>query len=213
MEKKNTILLTVIAIATLLVAVVGATFAYFTATVSVDEETKDKNVTNVTTQTMASATMAFGNKVDATNVLPGYKAVRSVTVTGAGEAGDLPVNAVITVTPTIAPEFIVAGNSDVTWKLYKSTEAITCTSNTQATTGQYSDAATCVVGESGDLSSLTPVLEGTAANANTAASLPVSVEYNTNDTYYLVVEYANNGVQDAQQGKNFNVVLGFEAAE
>lgn len=31
MEKKNTILLTVIAVATLLVAVVGATFAYFTA--------------------------------------------------------------------------------------------------------------------------------------------------------------------------------------
>ena len=31
MEKKNTILLTVIAIATLLVAMVGATFAYFTA--------------------------------------------------------------------------------------------------------------------------------------------------------------------------------------
>ena len=32
MERKNTVLLTVIAIATLLVAVVGATFAYFTAT-------------------------------------------------------------------------------------------------------------------------------------------------------------------------------------
>ena len=31
MEKKNTVLLTVIAVATLLVAVVGATFAYFTA--------------------------------------------------------------------------------------------------------------------------------------------------------------------------------------
>ena len=30
-NKKNTILLTVIAVATLLVAVVGATFAYFTA--------------------------------------------------------------------------------------------------------------------------------------------------------------------------------------
>ena len=32
MEKRNTMLLTVVAIATLLVAVVGATFAYFTAT-------------------------------------------------------------------------------------------------------------------------------------------------------------------------------------
>src|SRR5574344_1462561 len=32
MERKNTVLLTVIAVATLLVAVIGATFAYFTAT-------------------------------------------------------------------------------------------------------------------------------------------------------------------------------------
>ena len=37
MEKKNTILLTVIAVATLLVAVVGATFAYFTATATTGE--------------------------------------------------------------------------------------------------------------------------------------------------------------------------------
>ena len=33
MDKKNTMLLTVIAVATLLVAVVGATFAYFSVTV------------------------------------------------------------------------------------------------------------------------------------------------------------------------------------
>ncbi len=37
MEKKNTLLLTIIAVATLLVAVVGATFAYFTATGSGSE--------------------------------------------------------------------------------------------------------------------------------------------------------------------------------
>lgn len=39
MEKKNTVLLTVIAIATLLVAVVGATFAYFSASVTSTEKT------------------------------------------------------------------------------------------------------------------------------------------------------------------------------
>lgn len=37
MEKKNTLLLTVIAIATLLVAVVGATFAYFATTIRSEE--------------------------------------------------------------------------------------------------------------------------------------------------------------------------------
>lgn len=50
-NKKNTILLTVIAVATLLVAVVGATFAYFTATGS---DSKEGNVT-VTTGTAASS--------------------------------------------------------------------------------------------------------------------------------------------------------------
>lgn len=39
MEKKNTVLLTVIAIATLLVAVVGATFAYFASSATYDEKT------------------------------------------------------------------------------------------------------------------------------------------------------------------------------
>jgi len=47
MDKKNTMLLTVIAVATLLVAVVGATFAYFTATAQNQGETI--NVTGSTT--------------------------------------------------------------------------------------------------------------------------------------------------------------------
>lgn len=54
MEKKNTILLTVIAVATLLVAVVGATFAYFTAQ---GGTTSQANVT-VSTGTAGSSSMA-----------------------------------------------------------------------------------------------------------------------------------------------------------
>lgn len=41
MEKKNTLLLTVIAVATLLVAVVGATFAYFASTVNLENNTAE----------------------------------------------------------------------------------------------------------------------------------------------------------------------------
>ena len=52
MEKKNTLLLTVIAVATLLVAVVGATFAYFGSfTTTVD----DKAGVNVTTEAAKSS--------------------------------------------------------------------------------------------------------------------------------------------------------------
>ncbi len=45
MDKKNTMLLTVIAVATLLVAVVGATFAYFSLTVSGEATTTNATVT------------------------------------------------------------------------------------------------------------------------------------------------------------------------
>lgn len=54
-NRKNTILLTVIAVATLLVAVVGATFAYFTAQGG-DDVTKN---INVTTNTTDSATFSL----------------------------------------------------------------------------------------------------------------------------------------------------------
>lgn len=52
MDKKNTMLLTVIAVATLLVAVVGATFAYFS--VSQQNSSKTVNVTGQTTDVGAA---------------------------------------------------------------------------------------------------------------------------------------------------------------
>ena len=60
MDKKNTMLLTVIAVATLLVAVVGATFAYFSLTT----ETKDYSKTTVTgtTSKIPSITLTNENK-------------------------------------------------------------------------------------------------------------------------------------------------------
>lgn len=53
MDKKNTMLLTVIAVATLLVAVVGATFAYFTAS---NSATGSTNV-ETTTETVGAVTV------------------------------------------------------------------------------------------------------------------------------------------------------------
>ena len=54
MERKNTILLTVIAVATLLVAVVGATFAYFVASGQVE----NTSTVNITTSAVDSVTGA-----------------------------------------------------------------------------------------------------------------------------------------------------------
>ena len=58
MEKRNTLLLTVIAVATLLVAVVGATFAYFASTVTLDEADVDFTAN---TAPMSSAFVATGS--------------------------------------------------------------------------------------------------------------------------------------------------------
>lgn len=58
-NRKNTILLTVIAVATLLVAVVGATFAYFTA----QGGTGDQADVNVQTETTSSTAMVVNGSI------------------------------------------------------------------------------------------------------------------------------------------------------
>ena len=57
MERKNTVLLTVIAVATLLVAVVGATFAYFTASGGSTEN----STVNVTTESVDAVSCTANN--------------------------------------------------------------------------------------------------------------------------------------------------------
>ena len=93
MEKKNVVLLTVIALATLLVAVVGATFAFFTATVKDERTEGDENgKTSITAGSVASTTVV-GNvsgdvgKFTASGVYPGHKEIAglSVTATNGGE--------------------------------------------------------------------------------------------------------------------------------
>jgi len=206
MERKNTILLTVIAVATLLVAVVGATFAYFTATVNTTNQAN--NTTTVKTKTLVSAKMDMGSKVEATDILPGYKALKTVTIKGDGAAGDQAVNTVITLTPSVA-DF----GTHVKYTLYKvatasaATNGVTCTaSDPQTSTGNYYDAMTCDTSKAG-----AAVKSGTFSGT-TPVTLDVVVEYNTDDTYYLVVEYENaSGEQNAEQGKTFTVAIDFAA--
>ena len=62
-NKGTTILLTVIGIATLLVAVVGATFAYFTAGVKDSDTSVDTDIT-VNSATVGTITFTHGNVID-----------------------------------------------------------------------------------------------------------------------------------------------------
>jgi len=75
MEKKNTVLLTVIAVATLLVAVVGATFAYFSATVK--EENKTQTVLK---SAELGITFTGTQEITAESITPGWTADKVFTV-------------------------------------------------------------------------------------------------------------------------------------
>ena len=86
------VLLTVIAVSTLLVAVVGATFAYFTATVNDtyssggNGNTEIKSATVASTMTFAQASEGAGS-FTAEDVYPGHKEVAVVKVTAEGTEG------------------------------------------------------------------------------------------------------------------------------
>ena len=97
-NKKNTILLTVIAVATLLVAVVGATFAYFTAQ---GGEAASKNVT-VQTGTAGNSSFAIDGAIniyaDATSFAQGKDNATgssngTVSFTAPGAVGGGEINA------------------------------------------------------------------------------------------------------------------------
>ena len=76
MEKKNVVFLTVLAVATLLTAVVGTTFAYFTARVT------GNDTATVTTIKAAQlgVTYSDGAQVTGTNIIPGWNATKRITV-------------------------------------------------------------------------------------------------------------------------------------
>ena len=94
MERKNMILLTVIGAATLLVAMVGATFAFFTATVKDERTEGDENgKTTITAGSVANKTIvanipSTAGKFSATGIYPGHMEVAGLSVEANNEAGD-----------------------------------------------------------------------------------------------------------------------------
>ena len=81
MEKKNMVLLTVIAVATLLVAVVGATFAYFTAT---STTSGNETTTSATTAQLATLSWTAEDTGRSPQVYPGFKAFQAYTLAAGG---------------------------------------------------------------------------------------------------------------------------------
>lgn len=83
MEKKNVVFLTVLAVATLLTAVVGTTFAYFTATVT---NTTTPTATSVTTANTISVTYDESAQITASDVVPGWAVAKEFSVENTGSS-------------------------------------------------------------------------------------------------------------------------------
>ena len=135
MDKKNTVFLSVIAVATLLTAVVGTTFAYFTATVKQNGE-----VNNAVVKT---ATLGLGYSQETSlainNWVPGDKAELKFNVTNQSEN---PTNFTLVwganVQNTIAT---AADHADVKYKIEQCTDATYQTCDTTIHTSSELPAA------------------------------------------------------------------------
>ena len=180
MEKKNVIFLSVIAVATLLTAVVGTTFAYFTATVSGNESA---NNVKVSTDTLA-VTYAQTSSISQSNWVPGKSASMRFTVANnSNNATKFNLVWDAGVTNTVAD---AADAKDITYTLYSCTSAEDATCTTKLVTAAQLPAA--------NAASTTAIPE--------AAALTVAAK-GTN-YYKLTVDFAEtNKEQNSLQGKSF----------
>lgn len=235
MEKKNTVLLTVIAVATLLVAVVGATFAYFTATSSVDGA---GNTTDVKTRAevggvelkLASNTATTDGDIN----YPGGYVVNGATVTAKS------TNATDNYKVNYALNGTITNNTDtaLNYKIYQTTSAASGDIVSGCTMRQYQDGTeirytylpegsittTCTVNST--ITGGTVIKSGTVAAATVAGDTTTpgteTIKVSSSDVasmaltstnagastyYYLVVEYPDTGAAQAAAGKGITATL------
>ena len=195
---KNQLLLALTAVCLVGLIGVGISYAYYVANFQVkNPENGNNNVTSASTTNVVmdikSKTVAFDG------VLPGHKEVKAFTIRGEGAKNAQPTEASIKVMPNLG-----VFSNDVTWKLYKSTEEITCTSTQKHVNGQYYEDSSCNIPSSATLELI---------GSSKKSFKNIIVYPKTETKYYLVVEYANQGNQNAQQGKSYNINLNLDSKQ
>ncbi len=211
-----------IAVATLLVAVVGATFAYFTATTATQGTPENKS--SVETTKLANIKLTATETSKSTNtVWPGTMNYVGVSVAASVE-GENPDEKEYTVTYDIvgkvSTEVEGTFNNQIKYRLYEVNEAISGSGVSDVvncekvvpvedgTTLQYSQTCT----ENSKLEEGEKVAEGILNSGEETIEVKAEDKtINTGETkyYYLVVEYTNNagGPQNEDQGKKINIEL------
>ena len=209
MEKKNTILLTVIAVATLLVAVVGATFAYFTASTNTGDGTGSATTGTPTTLGSTSLDMSTVSTQGASNMsYPGGMMVAAAKVT-ASVTGDQTYNMTYDVKFEVDTTALSGSTSEIKYTVYRVDSAVSGDLVTGCVPHEdpdgdnkkyyYTDCAAAARITSG-----TPVKTETTISKHTAkTTVTISGETFSNVTnagdeyfYYLVVSYVNDEAKD-----------------
>lgn len=215
--RDNTLLLTVIGIATLLVAVAGATFAYFTAQTRYTDE-------NASTLTIYSSNgvvnkLEGGSALTVENIYPINDRVWATKVltytTTAGTTGaDQMYTLKLHYTNTFA-------NDSIAYKLtaVESTDVQVC-----STGFKYGDPActpdtnsNAISGTESFVTGSVAGLSGTFANASTEQTISfpggiVPITTAAKHVYMLEITYPNgSGNQNADQGKNITIRMSVDA--
>ena len=212
MEKKNMVLLTVIAVATLLVAVVGATFAYFTATSTTGG---NETTTSATTAQLATLSWTAEETGRSPQVYPGFKAFQAYTL-AAGGTGSARYQ--LKLTANVDPAF---KSGDVTYSIYKATSEVTSSLFTPGnanvdTTTEPGVARYSITGAAfnSEAESLTAVVENqplTTVSGTAITGGPVSavntINGGTTEYYVLVLDFPNKNEAQTQQNATFSASL------
>ena len=211
MEKKNVVFLSIIAVATLLTAVVGATFAYFSIGVG-GTGNASNNQTVVKTAVIAGVNYEGSQVASATDAYPGWKGVQIFTIKlPEGTDPNAKGHYTIKLTPNVPTEF----GSDITYELYKTTtpesENITRKEGTLTNSaGQVSKEDTITY--TGFTENTSAVKTGTLTGSEAITLEDIDYTGSLQDTtYYLVYKYANTGTaQDSTMGKTFTATVNVE---
>ena len=219
MDKKNTMLLTVIAIATLLVAVVGATFAYF----SISADATGVTTTNVNGQ--ATSTGAITMVTNTENLYLKLSAAE-MSQAAAGESGKIYYATTTATTPEMTHNYLedqAAATFDLaTFSLasgetkydctYKYTVKITTSGvDTSKITGNLADDIKIVFAGTGiqDTKTMTIgelITAGETGIELSGTALDLTANVDQKITVYSSFENTTE-VQDALSGINYNITI------
>ena len=196
-KKGNTILLTVIAIATLLVAIVGATFAYFTATISGNDK-----ASSIIVKTAQIGQIVFqdGDEIKLENALPGASTQKTFSISASdatvpikyGIKLNIATNSFTATTGSEGNDLVYSLSSQITGGDSSSGQAVTKVDDgaiTQPSGSMYLGQGTLGVGETHKYTFTIKFKEtGSDQNSNQNQSFNGSLEVTTGDesseTYY-----------------------------